>query len=160
MHDTKRFTDTRLVAFLSTQGVEPTCVQLVQQGNTSRVVYEFAVDDRFRHLHDAFFSNAPVSLSASALLKKHSNIMYEAKKLKLEAGLTRPIMVGVVQRFNSERDWGFVRCTESLEDVFLHVRDVVDGGIPREGDAVSFEIVQTAKGAKALNVRILKGANN
>lgn len=151
----RRLSDTRLVAFLSLQGIEPVRAQVVKRGTDAKVVYEFAMTDEFTHWHGAFFNDI-VSISPSALLKKYADVMFRAKQLMLEAGLNRPIVAGVVERFDSDKGWGFLRSKECLEDIFIHIGNVVAGGIPQAGNVATFEISQTERGPKAINVRIVE----
>jgi|GEM_PF-2449208 len=69
---------------------------------------------------------------------------------------------GTVKFFHNTKKFGFVT-TESGEDIFFHITGIVTGEpdendrsralfIPEEGERVSFEIVDTEKGPKAINV--------
>lgn len=59
---------------------------------------------------------------------------------------------GKVKRFDVHRHYGFIT-QENGRDIFFHQNDVVGNRVLREGQAVEFEVVQTPKGPKAVNVR-------
>lgn len=64
---------------------------------------------------------------------------------------------GTVKWFNSEKGFGFIS-SETGADVFLHFSELqVDGfKTVEEGQKVTFEIVEDQKGAKAVNVSVVK----
>jgi len=59
---------------------------------------------------------------------------------------------GKVKRFDSQKHYGFIT-QENGRDIFFHQNDVVEHRVLRTGQSVEFEIVQTPKGPKAVNVR-------
>jgi CspA family cold shock protein len=59
---------------------------------------------------------------------------------------------GKVKRFDVVRHYGFI-VQDDGRDIFFHQNDVLGRRILREGQAVEFEVVQTPKGPKAVNVR-------
>jgi len=61
---------------------------------------------------------------------------------------------GKVKWFNAEKGYGFIE-RESGEDVFVHFSAIEMDGFKtlEEGQEVSFEIVQGAKGPQAANVQ-------
>jgi CspA family cold shock protein len=64
---------------------------------------------------------------------------------------------GVVKWFDNERGFGFISINEG-DDVFLHHSQVKEKGHNKdihEGESVSFDIVQSQKGASAVNVQKL-----
>ena len=60
---------------------------------------------------------------------------------------------GTVKWFNNKKGFGFIE-HENGEDVFVHHRSILGGGRKylREGQKVSMDIVQSAKGLQAENV--------
>ena len=60
---------------------------------------------------------------------------------------------GTVKWFNEAKGFGFIS-QESGPDVFAHYSEIAGDGFRtlREGDAVTFEVVQGEKGPKAKNI--------
>jgi CspA family cold shock protein len=60
---------------------------------------------------------------------------------------------GTVKWFNESKGYGFIS-REDGTDVFVHYSSIDGGGFKTllEGDSVSFEIEDGAKGPKAINV--------
>jgi cold shock protein len=60
---------------------------------------------------------------------------------------------GTVKWFNESKGFGFITSEES-GDVFVHYSSIAGNGFKSlaEGDAVSFEIENSPKGPKAINV--------
>ena len=65
-------------------------------------------------------------------------------------------MQGTVKWFNAEKGYGFIE-TEEGNDVFVHFSAIQTDGFKSldEGQAVSFDIVEGARGAQAANVNKL-----
>lgn len=63
---------------------------------------------------------------------------------------------GKVKWFNAEKGYGFIE-NEDGGDVFVHFSSIQKDGFKtlEEGQAVSFEIVQGAKGPQASNVQLV-----
>ncbi|MCX8089840.1 MAG: cold-shock protein [Verrucomicrobiae bacterium] len=64
---------------------------------------------------------------------------------------------GKVKWFDNKRGYGFI-AQESGQDVFVHYSNIVGSGFKtlNEGEEVSFEIVASEKGLKALNVERIR----
>ena len=60
---------------------------------------------------------------------------------------------GTVKWFNSRKGYGFIATTDG-NDVFVHYSSIASDGYKnlKEGDAVTFDIVQGEKGPRAENV--------
>ncbi len=63
-------------------------------------------------------------------------------------------MKGTVKWFNIRKGYGFIE-GENGRDVFVHRTALPMGTFIKEGDEVEFEIENTRKGPKAINVRKL-----
>lgn len=65
-------------------------------------------------------------------------------------------MTGTVKWFNSEKGFGFIT-TEEGNDVFAHFSQINKDGFKtlEEGQKVSFNVVEGAKGPQAENITIL-----
>ena len=60
---------------------------------------------------------------------------------------------GVVKWFNDAKGFGFIQQNDGV-DVFVHFSSIQSDGFKSlaEGDQVSFEVIQGAKGPQAANV--------
>jgi len=63
-------------------------------------------------------------------------------------------MEGVVKFFNEAKGFGFIRRTDTSEDVFVHSSGLIDK--IRENDKVEFEQEQGKKGLNAVRVRVVR----
>ncbi|KGN01717.1 cold-shock protein [Clostridium novyi A str. 4570] len=65
-------------------------------------------------------------------------------------------MTGTVKWFNAEKGFGFIT-TEEGNDVFAHFSQINKEGFKtlEEGQNVSFDVVEGAKGPQAENINIL-----
>ncbi len=63
---------------------------------------------------------------------------------------------GTVKWFNSTKGFGFITNSETGEDVFVHFSGIVADGYKtlEEGQNVTFDVEQGAKGAQAVNVTV------
>lgn len=61
---------------------------------------------------------------------------------------------GKVKWFNDAKGFGFIEQEESGKDIFVHFSAIQDEGFKtlREGDEVSFDVVEGSKGPQATNV--------
>ena len=66
-------------------------------------------------------------------------------------------MQGRVKWFNDAKGFGFIEYKED-KDIFVHYSSIISKGYKtlKEGDIVSYEIVETDKGLQAKNVSIVK----
>lgn len=62
-------------------------------------------------------------------------------------------MSGRVKWFNNEKGYGFIEYNE-LEDIFVHYSAIKKDGYKtlKEGDLVSFKLIETGKGLQAIEV--------
>ncbi|MGD9993774.1 MAG: cold-shock protein [Salinivirgaceae bacterium] len=65
-----------------------------------------------------------------------------------------PIRKGVVTFFNEAKGFGFIRDSETKEDVFVHVNNVLEA--IKENNLVSFEVEMGPKGPTAVQVKLIK----
>jgi CspA family cold shock protein len=63
-------------------------------------------------------------------------------------------MQGIVKFFNEEKGFGFIRPTDSNEDLFVHSSGLIDK--IRENDKVEFEQERGKKGMNAVRVRAIR----
>ena len=62
---------------------------------------------------------------------------------------------GKVKWFNSTKGYGFITPNDSTKDVFVHSSAVKDAGLSglAEGETITFEVEEGAKGPSAVNLR-------
>ncbi len=62
---------------------------------------------------------------------------------------------GIVKWFNDNKGFGFIRPDDGTDDLFAHFSAIDMDGFKtlKEGQKVSFEVGQGAKGKQALNIR-------
>jgi cold shock CspA family protein len=65
-----------------------------------------------------------------------------------------PIRKGIVSFFNESKGFGFIKDTETKQDVFVHVNNVLED--IKEGNIVTFEVEMGQKGPTAVNVKVFK----
>jgi len=65
-----------------------------------------------------------------------------------------PNRKGIVSFFNDAKGFGFIKDTETLESVFVHVNNVLEE--IREGNLVSFEVEMGPKGPSAIKVKVMR----
>ena len=63
--------------------------------------------------------------------------------------------IGTVKFFNSNKGFGFISPEDGGKDVFVHATAVEVSGmrVLSEGQRVSFEVQQDARGGKAVNLQ-------
>jgi CspA family cold shock protein len=62
-------------------------------------------------------------------------------------------MEGTVKFFNGTKGFGFIKPSDSGEDIFVHSSGLIDE--IRENDHVEFDVEEGKKGLNAVNVRVL-----
>jgi cold shock CspA family protein len=65
-----------------------------------------------------------------------------------------PIRKGVVSFFNDSKGYGFIKDSETKEDVFVHINNTIED--IKEGNAVIFEVEMGMKGPTAVRVKLNK----
>jgi cold shock protein len=61
---------------------------------------------------------------------------------------------GIVKFFNDSKGFGFIKPSDSGDDIFVHVSGLIDE--IRENDHVKFEVEQGRKGLNAVNVEVIR----
>ena len=62
-------------------------------------------------------------------------------------------MQGTVKFFNETKGFGFIKDSQTSQDIFVHVTGLVDK--IRENDEVTFDVTEGKKGLNAINVRVV-----
>lgn len=60
---------------------------------------------------------------------------------------------GIVKFFNESKGFGFIKSSETGEDIFVHNSGLIDE--IKEGDKVQFQMEQGRKGLNAINVEVI-----
>ena len=60
---------------------------------------------------------------------------------------------GTVKFFNNARGFGFITPDDGGKDLFVHKSDLVDE--ITEGDKVSYDVEESEKGLRAINVKVI-----
>jgi CspA family cold shock protein len=63
-------------------------------------------------------------------------------------------MQGTVKFFNNAKGFGFIKPSDSSEDIFVHTSGLIDE--IRENDQVKYDVERGKKGMNAVNVELLK----
>ena len=62
-------------------------------------------------------------------------------------------MQGTVKFFNESKGFGFIKPSDSSEDIFVHTSGLIDE--IRENDKVEYETERGKKGMNAVNVKVV-----
>ena len=62
-----------------------------------------------------------------------------------------PVRKGIVSFFNESKGFGFIKDSETKENIFFHLSNVMDE--LKEGNAVQFERIKSPKGPNAIHVK-------
>jgi CspA family cold shock protein len=62
-------------------------------------------------------------------------------------------MQGTVKFFNETKGFGFIKPSDSSEDIFVHSSGLIDQ--IRENDQVQYDVEKGKKGLNAVNVKVL-----
>jgi CspA family cold shock protein len=62
-------------------------------------------------------------------------------------------MQGTVKFFNETKGFGFIKPSDSSEDIFVHSSGLIDD--IRENDQVEYDMERGKKGMNAVNVRVV-----
>ena len=62
-------------------------------------------------------------------------------------------MQGTVNFFNEAKGFGFIKTSDSSEDIFVHTSGLIDE--IRENDKVEYETERGKKGMNAVNVKVV-----
>ena len=64
-------------------------------------------------------------------------------------------MEGVVKRWLGLKGYGFIKCDDSEDEVFVHNSAIKNGNALQEGERVKFDLEETPRGPRATNLEIL-----
>ncbi len=66
-------------------------------------------------------------------------------------------MKGRVKNFNNKKGYGFIK-TEEGKDLFFHYSDIIMEGYKTvsAGQIVEFEVIETDKGLRAINIKVIE----
>ena len=67
-------------------------------------------------------------------------------------------LTGKVKWFQDAKGWGFIKPDDGSDDVFVHYSAINSDGFKslKEGQAVTFEVIQGAKGRQAANINLIE----
>ncbi len=63
-------------------------------------------------------------------------------------------MQGTVKFFNDSKGFGFIKPSDSSQDIFVHSSGLIDQ--IRENDQVQYEVERGKKGLNAVNVKVVR----
>jgi len=66
-------------------------------------------------------------------------------------------MKGVIDKFNGEKGFGFIKSSEARCDVFFHKSAVSDEVEMKRGTHVEFELIDSQRGPKAVHINVEEG---
>merc|ERR1719414_2851099 len=64
---------------------------------------------------------------------------------------------GTVKSFNESKGWGFIDCHGA--DVFCHLKECVDGGVPMPGDMVTFDVEESPSKPGTMRAKNVAGGS-
>ena len=70
------------------------------------------------------------------------------------AQISKPMRQGKVTYFNESKGYGFIRDSETQQNVFVHINNLLEE--IKEDNIVTFEIVKGQKGPTAMQVKLIK----
>jgi CspA family cold shock protein len=63
-------------------------------------------------------------------------------------------MNGKIKWYNARKGYGFIE-SEDGKDIFLHRSSIPEGVFLKEGDSIEYELEDTERGPKAINIKKL-----
>lgn len=97
------------------------------------------------------FSSTPPDPSKRTVINVEDIVLGASSRYTVPEDTTRH---GKVKFFNDEKGYGFIVDSESKDSVFVHINNLEEP--IRENDRVTYEVEMGAKGANAVNVKLVK----
>ncbi len=67
----------------------------------------------------------------------------------------KKMSTGKVKFFNEEKGYGFVIEDETNNEYFVHITEVTNADVLKEGESIEFEVAESEKGKNAVNVTVV-----
>lgn len=106
----------------------------------------------FKKLFNKLFGKGEDTTSIKPSIGKSSPQVDTSSEKKVVSDGKR--VMGQVKFLNKKNGYGFIKSSETEQDVFVHFDDTKD--FLKRGDKVSFEVEKSEKGLRARNVKVVK----
>lgn len=106
----------------------------------------------FKKLFNKLFGKGDeVKETKNSTVKSSPKVDTSSKKKVVSDGKR---VEGQVKFLNKKNGYGFIKSSQTEQDVFVHFDDTKD--FLKRGDKVSFEVEKSEKGLRARNVKVVK----
>ena len=110
-----------------------------------------SLDDMIAYVDE----NGVITSTPPEIKKKEVKIEdIEISPAKKEKEIYDPIRKGTLTFFNDSKGFGFIKDSETGENVFVHVNNLLEE--VKEGNLLQFEVEQGKKGLTAINVKRIR----